>query len=177
MRALLFALAFTSASVSAQPGVLSSDTEPFKHDITVGMSGAYYGGFGIDTEVRLRRHVATRVGLGLTSIDSFRRTVDPGARVTVMGVVGDPRLEFQAGIGGTASWTTVYGNGPIGRELAYVPHVYAGVRTVLAFGDTPDGRPAPAPHLSVRLGGMVTVNEPRIDGPTVRPEVGVGFAF
>ena len=161
---------------------LSPDTPRFRHDVMVGFGGAYLGGAGLDTGVHLDEHVRARLGLGVFNPDPWLDKTDVAGRATLLGVVGGQGFEFQGGVGGTFAYYTDYLETSWGeyagsaRRSRLVPHLYAGVRSVLAIGASQEGRPASAPHMSVRAGGLVTASEPN-GGARVRPELGAGFAF
>lgn len=181
MRALVcLALLALSAPALAQ---LSPDTPRFRHDLMVGGGGAYFSGVGVDTGVQVADHVRARIGIGIFNVNPWQDKTDVAARATLLGVVGTQSLEFQGGVGGTATYYTQYLRTPWGeyggtaRRSGVVPHLYLGVRSVLAIGADEEGRSASAPHLSARLGAVVTANEPWGNAVRFRPELGAGFAF
>ena len=116
-------------------------------------------------------------------MNPWQDKTDVAARATLLGVVGSQSLEVQAGVGGTATYYTRSLATPRGeyagtvRRSGVVPHVYLGVRSVLSVGAGEEGRSPSAPHLSVRLGGALTVGEPWGDAARFRPDLGAGFAF
>lgn len=179
-RLVCLVLLTLSAPAFAQ---LSPETPRFRHDMMVTLGGAYFSGIGADTGVQVDDHVRVRLGIGMFNVNPWQDKTDVAARATLLGVVGSQSLEFQGGIGGTATYYTEHLKTSWGeyagtaRRSGLVPHAYLGVRSVLAIGADEEGRSASAPHLSARLGGVLTVGEPWGRAARFRPEIGAGFAF
>ena len=184
MRRLLCLLALLLASPAyTQSNTSSLETPHFKHDVMVSLMGTYPTGIGVDTEVQVDDHVRARLGLGFANANPFANTADPVGRATLLGGIGGQGLEIQGGAGFSVTNTTEYLTDPYGqyagsrRQVAVLPHAYAGVRSVLSIGADEPGRSASAPHLSVRAGALLAARGPGERGAVVRPEIGFGFAF
>ncbi|WP_412067876.1 hypothetical protein [Rubrivirga sp. IMCC43871] len=189
------------AAILALPADAQAPSPLYGRAVTLSAGGAHR--YGVDAEWRVRPALAVRAGLGLEGVYGFR-TVEYAtavASVRALGSVGSGGLELQAGPGlalaigrRRAQESSLFGQS---RQPMVVPSLYLGSRLVLSGGQTTDGRPAPAPHLALRVGVttaydivsgadfLVDGSESAArdgldDGPRrvrLRPEVGVGFAF
>lgn len=184
MRRLACLLALSlAAPVLAQPSPPAVEAHQYRYDLMVSLKGAYPGGVGMDAEIQIDDHLRARLGVGFANANPYANTADPVGRALLLGAVGPQTLEAQGGVGLSVTNTTVTLTDRLGqytgtvRQVAIIPHVYAGARSVLSLGANDPGRSPSAPRLSVRAGALLSAADPGRERPRIQPEVGFGFAF
>lgn len=183
MRRLACLLVVLAAPAFAQPVAPPVEGHRYRYDLMVSLAGAYPGGIGMDAEIQIDDHLRARLGVGIANANPYADTADPVGRALLLGALGPQTLEAQGGVGLSVTNTTVTLTDRLGqytgtvRQAAIIPHLYAGVRSVLSLGANDPGRSPSAPRLSVRAGALLSAADPGRERPRIRPEVGFGFAF